>query len=199
MARHNPSPTSPAVLRRYYRNTELGEGIPEIAAAEGVGEETIRQSINAVRLYRTRHKVEHVHEAMVGVVLSVAPKMQRALEKALTAKTEITEVVDGKTKTRKVDDLSMQLRGVESAKGLIQTVQPKGPSNAIQINNANVAHAQSQRVATGSYVGMEDMLTEIMKEQEAQPAPEQRQLTGAKLESIRGEFEEVEPADDDDE
>ena len=195
MARTNASPTSEVALRRYYRNHELGEGIPEIAAAEGVAEETVRQSIHAVQLYRTRHKVEHAHEAMVGVVLNATPKVQRTLDKVLTAKTEIT--VDGKT--RKVDDLSMQLRGVEMVKGIIQTVQPRGPSTAVQINNANLAHAQSARVASSSYVGMEDMLTEIMKEQEAQPAPEQRQLAGAKLESVRGEYAEIEPVDDVDE
>jgi len=199
MPRTNASPTSPVSLRRYHRSTELGEAIPEIAASEGVTEETVRQSINAVRLYRTRHKVEYAHEALVAVVLDTAPKVQRTLDKVLTAKTEITEKVGGKTRVRKVDDLSMQLRGVEMVKGIVQTVQPRGPSTAVQINNANLAHTKSERVASGTYVGMEDMLTEIMKEQEAQPAPEQRQLTGAKLESAHGEYEEVEPVDDSDE
>jgi hypothetical protein len=193
MPRTNATPTSEVSLRRYYRNHELGEGIPEIAKSEGVEEETVRQSIHSVQLYRTRHKVEHAHEAMVGVVLNATPKVQRTLDKVLTAKTEIT---DAAGKVRKVDDLSMQLRGVEMVKGIIQTVQPRGPSTAVQINNANMAHAQSARVATSSYVGMEDMLTEIMKEQQTQPAPEQRQLTGAKLESVRGEYVDTEEADE---
>jgi len=195
MATTSISATSPLALRRYQRNTELGEGIPEIAKSEGVTEETVRQSINAVRLYRTRHKVEYAHEALVGVVLNTAPKIQRTLDKVLTAKTEIT--IGGKV--RKVDDLSMQLRGVEMVKGIVQTVQPRGPSTQVQINNANLAKAHGERVASSSYVGMEDMLTDIMKEQEANPEPERRQLTGAKLETVRGEYEEVEPADSDDE
>jgi hypothetical protein len=183
-------PASVTALTRYYRN-QAGESIAEISQKDKVSEYAVKQSIRDVEVYRSRHKIEHVQEAMAAVVLGRARKVGVALDNALGAKTEIT---DAKGRIRKVADVDMQLKGVAEIRNIISTIQPKA-AHQTNVGVAVGVHGGKERVATGTYSGMEDLLTEIMKEQESNPEPEQRQLKGTTLEVARGEYEEIEPAE----
>ena len=194
MAQYGPSPASEVHLKRYYRN-KSGESISEIAARDKVDEATVKNSIHSIELYRQRHNVEVLNEAIVGVVLDVVPRMKKSLARQLEAKTVVD---DGNGKKRKEDDFQTQRSAVAEVRGLIQTVQPKAPTvHATQVN-ANIGAGNTPRLASGSYVGMEDRLKRITDELEiksTQPEPKKLMMQ-APIASIEdGEYEEAEPVE----
>lgn len=191
MAQYNQNPASEVHLRRYYRNKH-GESVPDIATKDGVDEQTVKNSIRAVELYRARHNVETLNEAIATAVLTVVPDVQRSIKRQLGA----TTTVDGKNgKQRKQPDFITQRAAVAEVRGLIQTVQPKiAPVHATQVNVDTKGN--SPRLASGSYIGMEDRLKAITTELESAKDSDRKQLMQAPLQSIEdGEFEEAEPVE----
>lgn len=195
MGQYNQVATSEVHLKRYYRNKN-GESISDIAATEKVEEQTVKNSIRAVELYRARHNVEVLNEAIVGAVLTVVPEVQKSIKRQLSA---TTIVDDGGGKKRKEPDYLTQRAAVAEVRGLIQTVQPKAPTVHSTQVAVGVNQGQAPRLATGSYVGMEDRLKTITQELEAQPIDGNRkQLMQAPLQAADdGEYEEAEPVESD--
>ena len=191
MAQFNQSPASETHLKRYYRSKQ-GESVTEIAQKDGVSEQAVKDSIRSIELYRARHDVQVLNEAVVGAVLTVVPEVQKSIKRQLNA----TTVVEAGGKKRREPDWQVQRAAVAEVRGLIQTVQPKAPNvHATQVNVGQ--QGQAQRLATGSYVGMEDRLKLITQELDSQVVDGNRkQLMQAPLQAADdGEYEEAEPVE----
>lgn len=188
MATRNQSPASEIHLDRYYRNKN-GESIQDIATKDDVDEATVKNSIRAIEIQRQRHDVQVLNESIVATVLDVVPEMRKSLSRQLRAK------------SGKKQDYVVQRGAVSEIRGLLQTVQPKAPSvHATQVNVGN-AEAGSARIATGTYIGMEDRLKTITQQLETQDTTvDRKQLTQAKLEPIEeAVYEEDEEEDGEEE
>ena len=192
MAQYNQSPASETHLKRYYRSKQ-GESVTEIAQKDGVSEQAVKESIRSIELYRARHDVQVLNEAVVGAVLTVVPEVQKSIKRQLNA----TTVVEAGGKKRREPDWQVQRAAVAEVRGLIQTVQPKAPNVHSTQVAVGVGQGQVPRLATGSYVGMEDRLKTITQELEAQPLEVNRkQLMQAPLQPIDdAEYEDSEPVE----
>lgn len=191
MAQYNQVATSEVHLKRYFRNKN-GETIADIAATDKVDEQAVKNSIRAVELYRARRNVEALNEAVVGTVLDVIPEMKKSIRRQLAA-TAVVDLPNGKK--RKEPDFPTQRGAIAEVRGLIQTVQPKvSPVHATQVNVGT--QGNSPRVATGSYIGMEDRLKAITSELESTKDTQQKRLVQAPLQTVEdGEYEEAEPVE----
>jgi hypothetical protein len=190
---HSHSANSQKALERYERN-KAGESIADIAKADGVSENSVQQSIRSVQLFRSKHTHEYANQAISAIVIDTAGHVKKSLVNGLTATT--TETIsdkNGNTRKVKKPDVSAQMRAVSEYQKLASTIQPKGGGTNV---NVGVGVGVNQtRVATGSYIGMEDRLRKIMQQQKQQPIVEGTTLTQATLELPSGEFEQDEPAE----
>lgn len=181
MAKYGQLATAEVHLRRYYRNKN-GETIQEIAKKDGVQEQTIKDSIRAVELYRIRRSVETMNENVVDVVLETLPNYKKAINDGLKA---VSVVEEGNNK-RKEPDHNVRMKAASELRSLIQVVQPRTPHvHATQVNVGG-GQGQQPRVATGSYLGMEDRLRVINEELEKtkNAVPSRPLLQGAELHRV---------------
>lgn len=101
-----------------------GSGAEEIAMAEGVAPETVERSLTLMRAYRYRNSNDVVQLRLNETVLAQMPAVGRTLTAGLKAK-KIIPLGMGKSKT--VPDHAIQLKTVETIKGLHELAQPKVP------------------------------------------------------------------------
>lgn len=183
------SPASQTALDRYARN-KAGESIEEIARKDGVSEKAVKNSIRSIQLYRELHSTEFTNEGVNAVLQNRVRDLDKALENGLTASTEVEE--NGKKKN--VPDVPLQLRAVGEFRSLLGTVQPKvAPTTSVQVG---VGVSQTTRVATGTYVGMEDRLRRITTElEQAGPTDHHRHKLRSNLNVESGEGDVAEPAE----
>lgn len=152
-------PASQTSLDRYARN-KAGESIEEIARKDRVSENAIKNSIRSIQLYRELHSTDFTNEGVNAVLQGRVRDLDKALERGLNA----SDTVEENGKKKKVPDVPLQLRAVGEYRALLTTVQPKvAPSVNVGVG---VGVNQTTRVASGTYVGMEDRLRKITMELE---------------------------------
>lgn len=187
MGQRGHNPVSETHLRRYFRN-KAGETLQEIAQSDGVEEITVKDSIRAVEVHRNRHNAETLNESVVATVLDIMPAVKKSLHSQLTA-TVVVE--DDKGKKKREPDYQTQKNAVAEVRGLIQTVQPKTPT--VHATQVNVGQPGAPRLASGTYVGMEDRLKAIQTELDSKPSDPQKQLAQGPLRPVEdAEYEEAE-------
>lgn len=147
----------------------------KIALQEKVSAQTVLQSIREVDAYRKRNDRNEFDFALRDLVISSVPAAKATLA-GLLAATELVEVSDAKTghkKVQEVEDKTTRLEALRVVNALAQTLQPKTPMIAQQINQGPQLPAAP---ATGTTVSMEtteDRLARLRrqaKEQRALPA-----------------------------
>jgi hypothetical protein len=161
-----------------------GKSIEEIAVMEGVKPEAIRRSIETVEMYRHRNTADTMNQSLISVVQRLETKILGALERGLNAVTD----VHSNGKVEKQPDHAIQIKAVAEVRQLAQVVQPKA-SPQVNVGVGVGINSQPTRVATGSYVGMEDRLREIRKLRENQKTIEGRtDIVTKTLETADGDF-----------
>jgi hypothetical protein len=167
-----PSRTS---IERYHRNKQ-GESIEEVAKRDKVTQATVKTNIREVELWRSQRSVDLMNEDLSGIVINSARAVQSSLNDALTAENEFTTAEGEKIS---VPDHGTRLRAVSEVREIAKVVQPKNESHT----NVNVGVGiAGGRIATASYVGMEDRLREIRKSRTEQPLLEENTVTATIIE-----------------
>lgn len=136
-----------------------GRGAEEIAIAEGVAPETVERSLILMRAYRYRNSNDVVQLRLNETVLAQMPAVGRTLTAGLKAK-KIIPLGMGKSKT--VPDHAIQLKTVETIKGLHELAQPKVPlvQNNTQLNFPGQGQSGGQVAAGLSFESRVRMLRE---------------------------------------
>jgi len=164
-------------IDRYHRNKQ-GESIEEIAKRDGVTEITVKDSIRKVEIFRSRRSVDLMNEDIAGIVIDSGKAVNNALQEALTAENEYQDSKTGEKIS--VPDHSIRLQAASEVREFAKVIQPKvGPHSTVNVG----VGISGGRVATGSYIGMEDRLREIRKTRAEQPLLEGRTVTATVLQT----------------
>ena len=145
--RNKRSMSDPRHLLRYLKH-QAGADIKDIAKAEKVSAESVRQSIHQVEMYRQRSTTTEMDLALRDLVISSVPQAKETLNSLLAA-TELVEKKDlktGKIKVVTVADKTTRLEALKVFNQISQTMQPKTP----MIQNNVSATAQAAASVTES-------------------------------------------------
>jgi hypothetical protein len=115
------------------------ERLKAIAKSEGVGVETIKDSVRQIQLYREQNATLNVDLRINESILRVMPAFEDSMAGLLTA-TELVEINDAKTGKKKVvtqEDKTTRLEASRIVKDIIVAKQPKGPVAEINVNQTN--------------------------------------------------------------
>ncbi len=115
------------------------ERIAAIAKSEGVSKETIKASVRQMEMYSEQNKTFNVDLRINESILRVIPAFENSMA-GLLAATELVEINDTKTGTKKVvkqDDKTTRLEASRIVKDIIVAKQPKGPIAEINVNQTN--------------------------------------------------------------
>ena len=145
------SMSDPRHILRYLRR-EAGLSEADIAKAERVSIQTVRQSIREVEAYRMMHDKNEFDFSVRELVIGLAPKAKQSLGGLLEA-TELVEFKDektGKVKVVETQDKTTRLEANRVFTSLILGLQPKAPLMNQQINNSSQAAAVAAAAASAS-------------------------------------------------
>jgi hypothetical protein len=114
-----------------------------------------------VELHKSLNTQANLNGAVVGMLMSNLPHVDRTFQKLFKAKNYIEQKqADGSTKLVPIDDTATQGKAIELFGKYVDAMQPKGGglNLKVQQNNSNqaIAHSNAQ---TGGY---EDMLRDII-------------------------------------
>ena len=115
------------------------ERLKAIAKSEGVGVETIKDSVRQIQLYREQNATLNVDLRINESILRVMPAFEDSMAGLLTA-TELVEINDAKTGKKKVvtqEDKTTRLEASRIVKDIIVAKQPKGPVAEINVTQTN--------------------------------------------------------------
>jgi hypothetical protein len=115
------------------------ERLKAIAKSEGVGVQTVKDSVRQIQMYREQNQTLNVDLRINESILRVMPAFEDSMEGLLTA-TELVEVNDDKTGKKKVvtqDDKTTRLEASRIVKDIIVAKQPKQPLAEINVNQTN--------------------------------------------------------------
>jgi hypothetical protein len=132
------------------------ERIAAIAKSEGVSKDTIKTSIRQIQMYNSQNETGRVDLRLNESILKVMPAFESSMVGLLEA-TELVEVNDAKTGTKKIitqDDKTTRLEASRIVKDIIVAKQPKGPlvennvtnNNKMQVANLSTAETTEERM-----------------------------------------------------
>jgi hypothetical protein len=149
--------------RHYMRfiRKDQGETPDAIAKSEGVSVKVVERSIRMVEMHKSLNTQANLNGAVVGMLMSNLPHVDRTFQKLFKAKNYIEQKQpDGSTKLVPIDDTATQGKAIELFGKYVDSMQPKGGGLNLKVsqnnNNQAVAHSNAQ---TGGY---EDMLRDII-------------------------------------
>jgi hypothetical protein len=182
--------TNSSIHFERYAANKSGKSVEEIAEEDHVKPEAIRRSIETVEIYRHKNTADTMNQVLISVVQRLETKLLAALERGLGAQTEIH---DDKGKVKKAPDHAMQIKAAAEVRQIAQVVQPKAAPQ-LNVGVGVGINSPPTRVATGSYIGMEDRLREIRKLREGQATIEGR--TAIVLKELEGTGEDFTEANE---
>jgi len=111
----------------------VGKGISveEIASMEGVAPTTVQGSIDCMEHYKFSMQNEMLHMKVIETALEQMDGVKVVFRESMKAK-KVVHVNAETGKVTEVADTAMRLKAVETLRGFMETVQPKGPG--IQLN-----------------------------------------------------------------
>ncbi len=115
------------------------ERLKAIAKSEGVGVETVKDSVRQIQSYREQNATLNVDLRINESILRVMPAFEDSMAGLLTA-TELVEMPDGNTGKKKIvkqDDKTTRLEASRIVKDIIVAKQPKAPLVENNLNNTN--------------------------------------------------------------
>lgn len=123
--------------RRWWLHIGKGMSVEEIASMEKVAPTTIQGSIDCMEQYKFSMQNEMLHLKVVETALKQMDSVHVVLQESMKAK-KVVHVNAETGKVTEVADTAMRLKAVETVRGFIETVQPKGPGIQLnqQFNNA---------------------------------------------------------------
>jgi hypothetical protein len=183
-------------LDRFIRNRN-GKTIEEIAAEDGITQEAVRKSIRAVEFKKGFHTQEYLQEMLIGITLKSSPSVQNALLEALDASTKRTVKNDrGEDMTILEPDHDTRLKAVGEFRQIAAVAQPKpGHQTSVKVG-VGVIGGVGQ--ASGSFVGMEEVLRDIRQKRKEQPVLEGKTVQSVVLEASKSEIIDGDDDGDDD-
>ena len=143
----------PRHLMRFIKS-EAKVPLEDIAKAERVSIETVRDSVRMVEEYRAQNSTTEMDFAIRSMVVSAIPKAKLTLEGLLDA-TELVEIQDpntGKKKHVTRPDKTTRIEAMRLVTDMIGKVQPKAPlaevnvSQNMQVANLSAAETTEERL-----------------------------------------------------
>jgi hypothetical protein len=141
LSKHNMR--DPRHLMRFVKFQALTGTEPErlkaIAKSESVSVQTVKDSVRHIQMYKEQGANSQVELQMNHSLIKIMPAFEDGMVGLLTA-TELVEVNDAKTGTKKVvkqDDKTTRLEASRIVKDIIVAKQPKAPIAEVNVNQTN--------------------------------------------------------------
>lgn len=126
------------------------ERLKAIARSEGVGVDTVKDSVRQIQMYREQNQTMNVDLRINESILKVMPAFETSMAGLLTA-TELIEVGDDKAGKKKVieqADKTTRLEASRIVKDIIVAKQPKAPLVENHVSQTNQTAVLSQAETT---------------------------------------------------
>lgn len=118
-------------LHRWFQAEALGMSVEQIAAKEGRKTFHIQASLDYVKEWKMRNRVDMIETKFVEVAFAQMDGVSKALSEGLKAE-KVIHVNRETGEITKAPDIAMQLKSVAEVRSMVETVQPKTPG--VQLN-----------------------------------------------------------------
>lgn len=164
--------------RRYFAIVGSGKSIDQVALEDNVSPDAVQYSLDRVNMWKARHSNEMVALKINEATMNQMGGVEQAFATGLKAK-KIERLGGGKT--RMVEDVGMQMKTVDTMRGLLELTQPRAPliQNNTQVNRYGAG-------APGSYTSGMSFESRIRE------ARERRGLKNEDEEMIEAEYQDTE-------
>src|SRR5580658_3379599 len=123
-----------AALHHWVQVEHFGKTMEQVAAEEKTTVMEVQRSINYVKEWQIGNSTALLQTKFIEIAMKRMESMGKVYDRGMKAEKVI--FVNQKTgRVKKAPDIPMQLKTAEAVRGILETVQPKGP--ALQLNQQN--------------------------------------------------------------